>query len=126
MYKLAILGLFGMVILTANGNKEMVNKMNIPVDTTELASKSKLMYFGAAWCGPCRQMKQIFKDEKVKKLLDKLDFVVYDVDVNKDMSRQYQISTVPTMIFIDKDGIMRRIVGGVSKDSLINILGSYI
>ena len=126
MYKLAILGLFGMVILTANGNKEMVKKMDVPVDTTEVASKSKLMYFGAAWCGPCRQMKQIFKDEKVKNLLDKLDFVMYDVDVNKDMARQYQISTVPTMIFIDKDGIMRRIVGGMSKDSLIKILESYV
>ena len=126
MYKLVILGLFGMVVLTASGNKEMVNKMEKLVDTTEVASKSKLMYFGASWCGPCRQMKQIFKDEKVKNLLDKLDFVVYDVDVNKDMARQYQISTVPTMIFIDKDGIIRRYVGGISKSALVKILESYV
>lgn len=126
MYKLVILGLFGMVILTASGNKEMVNKMEKIVDTTEVASKSKLMYFGASWCGPCRQMKQIFKNEKVKNLLDKLDMMMYDVDVNKDLAGQYQISSVPTMIFVDKNGIMRRYVGGMSKESLIKILESYV
>lgn len=126
MYKLVTLGLFGMVILTANGNKEMVNKMEKIVDTTEVASKSKLMYFGAEWCGPCRMMKQIFKNEKVKNLLDKLDMMMYDVDVNKDLAGQYQISSVPTMIFVDKNGIMRRYVGGMSKESLIKILESYV
>lgn len=126
MYRLAILGLLGLVIITANGNKKMVKKMETNVDTTQVAAKSKLMYFGAEWCGPCRMMKQIFKDKKVENLLDKLDMMVYDVDVNKNLANQYQISTVPTMIFIDKDGIMRRYVGGMSKDSLIKILESYV
>jgi len=126
MYKLAILGLFGLVIITANGNKEMVKKMENNVDTTEVVSKSQMLYFGAEWCGPCRMMKQIFKDEKVKNLLDKLDMMMYDVDMNKDLANQWQVSTVPTMIFIDKDGIIRRYVGGMSKESLIKILESYV
>jgi len=126
MYKLAILGLFGMVILTANGNKEMVKKMENNVDTTEVAAKPQMLYFGAEWCGPCRRMKSIFKDEEVKNLLDKLNIVMYDVDVNKDIAQQYQVSTIPTMIFIDKDGIMRRYNGAMSKDSLIEILESYV
>jgi len=126
MYKLAILGLLGLVIITANGNKEIVKKMENSVDTTEVVSKSQMLYFGAEWCGRCRMMKQIFKDEKVKNLLDKLDMMVYDVDINKDLANQWQVSTVPTMIFIDKDGIMRRYVGGMSKESLIKILESYV
>ena len=126
MYKLAILGLMGLAIMTANGNKEMLKKMEKPVDTTEVAAKSQMLYFGAEWCVPCRMMKQIFKDKKVKNLLDKLDVMVYDVDVNKDLATRWQVSSVPTMIFIDKDGIMRRYVGGMSKESLIKILESYV
>jgi len=126
MYKLAILGLMGLVIMTANGNKEMIKQMEKPVDTTEVAAKSQMLYFGAEWCGPCKQMKEIFKDKKVKNLLDKLDFKMYDIDVDSEMKRQFQVSVVPTMIFIDKDGIMRRYTGAVSKESFIKIIESYI
>jgi len=55
-----------------------------------------------------------------------LDMMMYDVDMNKDLANQWQVSTVPTMIFIDKDGIIRRYVGGMSKESLIKILESYV
>jgi thioredoxin-related protein len=126
MYKLAILGLMGLVIMTANGNKEMIKQMEKPVDTTEVAAKSRMLYFGAKWCGPCKQMKEIFKDKKVKNLLDKLDFKMYDIDVDSEMKRQFQVSVVPTMIFIDKDGIMRRYTGAMSKESFIKIIESYI
>ncbi len=126
MYKLAIIGLMGLAIITANGNKGAVNKMDIPVDTVRVTSKSQLIYFGAVWCAPCKQMKQIFKDKKVKNLLDKLDFRMYDIDVDPEMKRQFQVSVVPTMIFIDKNGIMRRYTGAMSKESFIKIIESYI
>lgn len=87
--------------------------------------ESTFLYFGADWCIPCRQMKELFKDTDVKKELDKLDFTMYNVDVDKDEARRWKVKVVPTMIFIDLEGNVEKITGSKSKTKLIEILKKY-
>jgi len=64
--------------------------------------KVKSYYFGATWCNPCKQMKNLFKDKEVAKELSKFDFQVYDIDKSPDLKNKYKVTKIPTMIFIKK------------------------
>lgn len=84
--------------------------------------KIRMLYFGATWCAPCQRMKRLFKDADVKKELAKLDFVMYDVDTDKEIARKWGIGSIPTMIFIKKGEDNQRYVGGMPKQELLEIL----
>ena len=59
----------------------------------------KLLYFSAAWCGPCKQlgpiMSEISSTIPVKKI---------DVDQNPEMAQKYGIRNIPTVILVDEQG----------------------
>jgi thioredoxin 1 len=84
--------------------------------------KIRMLYFGATWCAPCQRMKRLFKDADVKKELAKLDLVMYDVDIDKEITRKWGIGSIPTMIFIQKGEDNQRYVGGMPKQELLEIL----
>tara|TARA_R110002020_G_scaffold441478_2_gene652259 strand:+ start:2794 stop:3054 length:261 start_codon:yes stop_codon:yes gene_type:complete len=72
----------------------------------------KVMKFGASWCGPCRMIKPIIT--QVAREHTDVEFVDVDIDENPDLAKEYNIASVPTMIFeVDgkevtrKSGILR-------------------
>jgi thioredoxin 1 len=84
--------------------------------------KPKLLYFGATWCEPCAKMKKLFKNIDVRKELDKYDFIMYDYDRDREVSRKYKIKYLPTMVFKKGGQIIHRTEGGLSKEKLLKIL----
>ncbi len=100
---------------------EESNSQNEP-KTQEQEIKTELLYFGAAWCPPCRKMKPLFKDKEVKKELDKYSFMIYDYDQDKEIAKKYKIKYLPTMVFKRADSIIERKTGGLSKTKLLEIL----
>lgn len=93
-------------------------------------NKPDFLYFGATWCGPCKKMKTLFKDDDVKKELDKYNFVMYDVDMDKSEARKHRVEYVPTMIFLksEEGSIINlgRYVGGKNKQELLAILRKHL
>ena len=87
-------------------------------------SKYKLLYFGAEWCGPCQQMKKMFKDKEVAKELKRFDFKVYDEKKHPETFKKYKIRLYPTYIF-ERDGTIYRYTGGASKMQFLEILRKY-
>lgn len=58
----------------------------------------KLYKFEADWCGPCHIM------DKQLKMFDKCDVVHYDVEEYEDLSDEYKVKNIPTMILVDDNG----------------------
>ena len=87
--------------------------------------KVEILYFGADWCPPCQKMKQLFKDEEVKKLLDKYDFKMYDYDRDTDLAKKYNVQYLPTTIIKDGETILYRRSGYIAKETLMEILKRY-
>lgn len=63
---------------------------------------SKVLYFSADWCGPCKAMKPIV--EKFQEEHSNPEVVRVDADQEFELAQQYKISSVPTFILIDEDG----------------------
>jgi thiol:disulfide interchange protein DsbD len=72
-----------------------------------VASKKPVVIdFYADWCLPCKELdEKTFTDARVSKELDRYVRLKADLTVpNKDLSSQYAIIGVPTLVFIDSDG----------------------
>ncbi|KAJ7110072.1 thioredoxin-domain-containing protein [Mycena epipterygia] len=63
-------------------------------------SKDKLSVidFHATWCGPCKVIAPAF--ERLSKQYPNVNFFKCDVDAAQDVAAQYQVSAMPTFIFL--------------------------
>ncbi|MGM9872572.1 MAG: thioredoxin domain-containing protein [Muribaculaceae bacterium] len=65
--------------------------------------------FNATWCGPCQEFKPVFK-AAAQKYTD-VNFISIDVDQMPNTSDAWEISAIPTVIFIKPDGTTERYQG---------------
>lgn len=68
--------------------------------------KPILLYFTAAWCGPCQEMrKTTWVDERVVAAVRQKSLPVrIDVDAQPDVSREYQVQGFPLVELVDASG----------------------
>ena len=74
---------------------------------------NKILYFSAVWCGPCKALAPTMDQ------LASQGMPVQKIDVDQDnnMSAQYGVRNVPTLIKVDANGIEQgRLVGNQSAD----------
>tara|TARA_R110000824_G_scaffold87285_6_gene215278 strand:- start:497 stop:751 length:255 start_codon:yes stop_codon:yes gene_type:complete len=79
---------------------------------------TKIKYFSAEWCAPCKVFKPIMKELSS----EGYDIEFIDGDVNPSLANQYNIRSIPTTI-IEKDGIeVGRFLGARTKMEMIEVL----
>lgn len=83
-----------------------------------LNNRPMMVDFSASWCPPCRQLKPIFESLK-DEYKGKIDFVTIDVDENSSLSAAYGVQSIPTIIYINPQGVeLSRTIGFHDKDEL--------
>jgi len=72
--------------------------------------------FFATWCGPCQilapTVEELAQEYKGKAKIGKLD-----IDQNQELASQYQVMSVPTLIFFKDGQEVDRIMGVQSKEA---------
>jgi thioredoxin 1 len=71
----------------------------------------------ATWCGPCQQVAPIV-DDLAKELVDKYKFVKINIDNDRDLAIKYNVSSIPTFIFIKNGEVVGKEMGYISKEDL--------
>lgn len=97
-----------------NFNSEVINSA-LPV----------LVEFGAVWCGPCKRLEPLL-EQLGKQWAEKLKIAKLDVDENINLTTQFQVMGVPTIILFSKGQAVERLTGLQSLDRLIEKFESYL
>ncbi|MFH1831247.1 MAG: thioredoxin [bacterium] len=71
----------------------------------------------APWCGPCQQMGPIF-DELAKELSETCKLTKLNIDNNRELAIQYNVSSIPTFIFIKNGKVIAKESGSMNKEML--------
>lgn len=59
----------------------------------------KILYFSAAWCGPCQTLGPIMEGLTNEVVHNKID-----VDKDSTLSAKYNVRNIPTLILLDEFG----------------------
>jgi thioredoxin 1 len=112
--------------------KELLKNITNPIelddsDFTESINKFPLLLvdFWAPWCGPCRMMSPVI-DQVGKEYQGKLVVGKVNVDENPSISRQFGISSIPTLILFKKGQAVNHIVGSVSKSRIDEMVRMHL
>ena len=80
-----------------------------------------LVDFWATWCGPCKMIAPI-----VKEIADEYDGKTLvgkvNVDEEPDLTMQYNVSSIPTLMVFKNGQLVNRAVGYREKDEILKML----
>ena len=74
------------------------------------AEKLVVIDFNATWCGPCRQFAPTF-DKVAEEYADRAVFYIVDVDDHNDLAAQYNVQSIPMVVYLKPDGTYTSTVG---------------
>jgi thioredoxin 1 len=82
--------------------------------------KLVLVDFYAPWCPPCKMMKPIVGEvSQMPEFKEAVVFVAVNTDTFGDLAQQNDVAAMPTFIFFKDGKKIHTIVGGMSKEKLV-------
>jgi thioredoxin 1 len=94
-------------------------------ETVQSSSEAVVVDFWAEWCGPCKMISPIL-EEIASEHQDKLRVVKLNVDDNPDVTRRYDVMSIPTLIVFKDGEAKKRLVGAKGKGQLLQELGEFL
>ncbi len=92
-----------------------------------VSNKLILIDFTASWFAPCRKMESnVWSNKETQLLMDNFVSVKIDVDYNKEIAREYDITSIPNIFILDGNGkVIENFKGYKKKFEIDKILKNY-
>ena len=98
--------------------------LNKPVELTDATFKEIIRNHPlvvvdcwAAWCGPCHMVAPVI-EEMARDYAGKILFGKLNVDENQEVSRQYEIVSIPTLLVFKNGKLVDKIIGAMPRQVL--------
>ncbi|MBC8184154.1 thioredoxin [candidate division KSB1 bacterium] len=80
-----------------------------------------LIDFYADWCGPCKMVAPIM-DELSEEYKGKVNFYKINTENEQELAGAFGISSIPSLLFVPKEGQPQMSVGALPKDSMKKVI----
>lgn len=90
-----------------------------------VGNRPAVVDFYAEWCSPCRMLSPVIEDLALE-YDGRVDFYKIDVDKEEALARTFSIRSIPTMLFISKNGTVERVQGAIGKSRLKEKIDSML
>jgi thioredoxin 1 len=89
------------------------------------ADEPVLVDFWAEWCGPCKMIAPIL-EQIAAEHAGKVRVAKLDVDSNPDVTRRYEVMSIPTVIVFQDGKPAKRMIGAKGKGQLLQELSEFL
>ena len=73
----------------------------VAISAAAAAPRPALVYFTAAWCGPCKLMARLtLADPEIVQTLAAVECVALDIDAHPDLAARHGVTAVPTLVML--------------------------
>lgn len=83
------------------------------------ASGPVLLDFFATWCGPCRTQSEILHEAEATAAENQTRIIKIDVDQHPQLAKEFQVSSLPTLLMVKNGEVVERQSGIASKERLV-------
>ena len=101
-------------ILDRENFKTKIHNIDEGAEWKFQGDKPAIIDFYADWCGPCKMVAPVM-EELSNDYEGKIDFYKLDVDAEQEIAAMFQIQSIPSILFIPKDGPPQLAVGAAPK-----------
>jgi thioredoxin 1 len=77
--------------------------------------------FWAPWCGPCKMVGPVI-EELSTEYQGKVNFFKVNVDDEQEIAGVFGIQSIPSLLFIPKEGKPKMAVGALPKEAFVEVI----
>ena len=81
--------------------------------------------FYADWCGPCKMVAPVL-EELAKEYDGKLNIYKVDTEAERELSGAFGVQSIPSILFIPKDGQPQMSAGALPKESFVQAIADVL
>lgn len=105
--------------------QKVMNYEQHPQEWVFEGQKPAVIDFYATWCGPCKATAPIV-EALAEQYEGKVDFYKVDVDKEPELAGLFGIRSIPSLLFIPKDGKPQMQVGAMNRQQLEQAMQSVL
>jgi thioredoxin 1 len=84
-----------------------------------------LVEFTADWCAPCRMIAPVL-DQILREEAGRLAIVSLDVDVNPEVTRRYNVLSMPTLALFSHGEVVSQTVGARPRTAILREIEAHL